>query len=106
MPYPQLRTGGPKSYSSQFFNSSNEAVSYPEGTTFASFPTPIGIVTTSVDENGVVTVTPNGESTGNVYINLYASVPGNTAQIAGTILVHIMDEPLSEKEFIQLTPEL
>jgi len=105
MPYPQLRTGGAKDYNSQLFDSSNNQISYPSGTTFSAFTTDFGIATATANSSGVVTVTPNGSVTGNVYVVLYATIPGNTANIAGVILIHIMDAPLSEKEYIQLIPQ-
>lgn len=105
MAYPQLRTGGAKSYSSQLFDSSNLPIDFPEGTTFSAMTSDFNIATASVTD-GVVSVTPRGDVTGNVFVTLTASIPGNTAGITGTLLIHIMDAPLTEKEYIQLTPEV
>lgn len=103
MAYPQLRTGGAKTYSPQLFNSSG-AIDFPEGTTFSAM-TDFNVATASASTDGTVTVTPNGDVTGNIFVTLSATIPGNTADITGTILIHIMDAPLSEEQFIQLTPE-
>lgn len=105
MPYPVLRTGGAVSFSSQLFDENNQPVEFPEGTTFSTLSSVTSVATASVSEDGkTVTVTPTGNLTGNIYIDLFATIPGNAADIAGTILLHVMNSPLSEKEYIELTP--
>ena len=105
MAYPQLCTGGSKTYSAQLFSQSNSAIDYPTGTTFSAMTSDSSIATASVSSDGLtVTVTPQGDVTGIVFVTLTASIPDFSADITGTILIHIMDAPLSETEFIQLTP--
>lgn len=105
MPYPILRTGGSVDFSTQLFDATKQPVDFPEGTSFSTLSSNFSVATASVSSDGkTVTVTPTGDSTGNIYVDLFATIPGDTADITGTILVHVMDEPLSEKEFITLTP--
>ncbi len=100
MAYPQLRTGGAKSYTAQF-----SAGLFPEGTTFSALTSDSSIATASAGTDGTVTVTPAGDVTGNVFVTLTATIPDHAADITGTILIHVMDAPLSELEYIQLAPE-
>ena len=100
MAYPQLRTGGAKSYTAQFSGGS-----FPEGTTFSAMTSDPSIATASAGTDGTVSVTPTGGVTGNVFVTLTATIPGHVADVTGTILVHVMDAPLSELEYIQLAPE-
>jgi hypothetical protein len=105
MAYPQLRTGGSKTYTAQLFNTTNSAIDYPSGTTFSANTSDFNIATATVSSDGkTVTVTPEGSVTGNVFVTLTTSIPNFAGDITGTILIHIMDSPLSEAEFIQLTP--
>lgn len=107
MPYPMLRTGGAKTFSTQLFDSSNQPIDYPEGTTFSALSFNASVATASVSSDGkTVTVTPTGSLTGNIYVDLFATIPGFTADITGTILIHVMNSPISETEFIQLTPDI
>lgn len=104
MAYPQLLTET-KNYSTLLFNSSNEAIDYPSGTTFSALTSDFNVATASVSSDGkTVTVTPTGTATGNVYVDVVAIIPGNTADITGTILVHVMEAPLTEKEYIVVAP--
>jgi hypothetical protein len=105
MPYPMLRTGGAKTFSTQLFSQSNSPIDFPEGTTFSALSSVASVATAAVSSDGkIITVTPTGTLTGNIYVDLFATIPGFVADIAGTILIHVMNSPLSETEFIQLTP--
>ncbi len=104
MPYPQSRTGGSKTYSPQLIDANGEPVEFPSGTTFSAMTSDFNIATATADSAGNVSVTPNGDVTGNVYVTLTATIPGNAADISGVFLIHIMDAPLTEKEYIVLSP--
>lgn len=102
-----LRTGGSKTFSVQMFDESNQPVDFPTGTSFSAFTSDSTIATASMSSDGkTLTVTPSGYVTGNVLVTPNASIPGNSAFVFGAFWLHIMDEPLSEKEYIQLTPEV
>lgn len=105
MPYPMLRTGGARTFSTQLFDLSNQPIDYPEGTTFSALSSNASVATASVSSDGkTITVIPTGNLTGNIYVDLFATIPDFTADIAGTILIHVMNSPLSEQEYIELTP--
>lgn len=105
MPYPLQRTGAPLQLSSQMFNPSNQPVTWPGGTTHSAFTSDANIATAIADSSGNVTITPNGSVTGNVLVTLASTIPGNTADVYGSFWIHVMDAPLSEKEYSTLTPE-
>lgn len=104
MAYPVLYTGGPVSFAPQMFNESGE-VEFPTGTSFSAFTSDF-TVATALFTDGKVVLTPKGTVTGNVYVNLVATLPDGGGDMHGTILVHVMGAPLSVKNYIQLTPEV
>lgn len=105
MPYPMLLSGGSKDFSVQMFDSSNQPVDYPVDTTFSAFTSDFTIATATMSSDGkTVTVTPAGNVTGNVLVTPNATIPGNTAVVFGAFWIHVMEAPLSEKEYLQVTP--
>lgn len=87
MAFKVLVNGGSKSFSVMWFNSDNEAISLPEGTTFSAFTSDFSIATAAMAETNVV-LTPKGTVTGNVVVNLVATLP--TGQdVYASILVHV-----------------
>src|SRR3954466_13680703 len=104
MAYPVLYNGGPVTFAPQMFDESGP-VTFPTGTSTSAFTSDFNIATV-VFNGGKVVLTPKGTVTGNVYVNLVATLPDGGGDVYGTILVHVMGAPLSAKNYIQLTPEV
>lgn len=90
MPYKVLRTGGSKIFVPSWFNSNNELITLPEGTSFSANTSDFNIGTASINNDGNIVFTPQGSVTGNVYVNCVATLP--TGQfVYASMLVHVTD---------------
>jgi hypothetical protein len=103
MAYPLLRTGS--LVISPTMMDLDSILEFPSGTTFSANTSDFNIATASANSDGEVTITPVGNVTGNVFVTLTATLPDNSGDITGTILVHVMDAPLSAKKFIVMEPQ-